>query len=95
MRPFFRGQPQAKLVSRDGAPGHFVADEAGRHEVMAQTSGIEPFLQCGHRSVVIEHAAVPHALERRHFVKAGALSGLQREVRIGSTDTDIMSARFG
>src|SRR2546430_6030821 len=71
-------------MSRDGAFRHFVADEAGRHEVLAETSGIEPFLQRGHRAVMVEHSAVPDALERRHLVEACSLSGLERQVRIGS-----------
>ena len=41
----FRGQPQAKLVSRNGAPGYVAANEAGGPEVLTQTSGIEPFFE--------------------------------------------------
>ena len=33
---------------------------------------------------MFEEAAIPHAAERRHFVKAGAAAGLARERGIGA-----------
>src|SRR5262249_39872605 len=46
-----------------------------RNVVVARSLWIEPVLQRGAPPVVTEHASIPHAFKRRHFVIAGAPPG--------------------
>src|ERR1700681_2099761 len=58
-------------------PGLYtIALPSRRHVVIVQTIRIEPIVERGDRTVVLEGAAIPHAPKRRHLVIAGpATSG--------------------
>ena len=55
---------------------------------LARARGIEPVLPCGAGAVVLEGAAIPHALQRRHFVGAGAAARLRGERWIGANGSE-------
>lgn len=67
-----------------GARLEAVSDMSGRHVIVAEPPWIEPVLERGHRSVVLERTAVPHAFERGNLVVPRAATRLERRSRICS-----------
>jgi len=65
-------------MARNGALFDLVALETGGNEVLAQPSGIKPFLERRNRSIVAEQTAVPDTSKRRDFIEAGPFAGLER-----------------
>src|SRR6185436_4820899 len=73
-----RGRQSASFPGCTEAP-HIDREENDGYAFRPQLC-VEPFVQCSHRPVVIERAAIPHALERGHPTKARALAGLECQV---------------
>src|SRR5579859_2997591 len=57
--------------------------ETSRHVVVAHAIRVEPVFEGRAPTAVSEHSSVPHTLERRNFVVAGASASLHRKVGIG------------
>src|SRR5215813_7455318 len=58
--------------------------EPTRNVVAARAARVKPVFECGTPTAMPEHIAIPHPLQRGHFVVARAAPSLESETRVGS-----------
>ena len=80
--PIFGGEIETERVSFHSVGFRAVGLEAGGNIVAARAARVEPVFERRTPAAVPEHAAIPHAFERRNFVIARAAPSLGGETRI-------------
>ena len=80
----FGGKIETERVAFHSVGFRAVGLEACGNVVIARAARVKPVFERRAPAAVTEHAAIPHAFERRNFVVARAATGLEREVRIGA-----------